>query len=322
MDDGSADSTETAQAEESSTDKIQDQKEEKTGDSTVIEKFNNFDTTTVYNSEVRKLLEYYEEIAGDEETPIPAKVSVSELKRASIEDTEETEQFISFTEDDEEPIPKFMRTDESEEISGARYGTIVHQVMAKIDFAGAYDLFYTGEDRKHPTKDNKDDSSAGSIKNKNPNKTDKEKWVKESIDNLVLSERLSAEEAESVPIQSIVKFFETDLGQSMAKAAKVGKLHREQAFTMSKPASEIYPDRTEDTPVLIQGIIDAYFETDDGITLMDYKTDHIAPGDEQRLIDRYLIQMQLYQEVLEKSLGRKITKAVFYSFSLEKEIYL
>lgn len=64
---------------------------------------------------------------------------------------------------------------------------------------------------------------------------------------------------------------------------------------MGYPARDLFDERREDETVLVQGIIDGYYETDDGIVLMDYKTDSLKPGDEKVLISRYRRQMELYR---------------------------
>ena len=60
----------------------------------------------------------------------------------------------------------------------------------------------------------------------------------------------------------------------MAKAQASGKLHKEQQFVMGIPAREIGPVDSDEL-VVIQGIIDAYFEEDGELILVDYKTDRI-----------------------------------------------
>ncbi len=63
---------------------------------------------------------------------------------------------------------------------------------------------------------------------------------------------------------------------------------------------EIKPQNNEQ--VLIHGIIDGYLMTDDGITLVDYKTDHLADSDPaiatQQIVDRYRGQLNLYKQAL------------------------
>ncbi len=70
----------------------------------------------------------------------------------------------------------------------------------------------------------------------------------------------------------------------------------------------------------MQGIIDAYFETEDGIVLMDYKTDSLRPGEESKLVSRYQEQMRLYGRALEDMTGQPVRECILYSFSLGKEI--
>lgn len=63
----------------------------------------------------------------------------------------------------------------------------------------------------------------------------------------------------------------------MEQAARAGKLHREQPFVLGVPAETIQKEWSGDETVLVQGIIDAWFEDEDGaVILVDYKTDHIA----------------------------------------------
>ena len=79
-------------------------------------------------------------------------------------------------------------------------------------------------------------------------------------------------------------------------------------------------DRTEEETVLVQGIIDAFYETEEGIILLDYKTDALKPGEEEKLVSRYQEQMILYARALEDMLGQPVAKCILYSFSLGKGI--
>lgn len=115
-------------------------------------------------------------------------------------------------------------------------------------------------------------------------------------------------------------FFTSELGCRMREADCCGRLHREQPFVMGKPARDIFPDRTEEDIVLVQGIIDAYFETEDGIVLLDYKTDALRRGEEEKLICRYQEQMRLYGRALEEMMEKPVIECFLYSFSLGKEI--
>ena len=74
--------------------------------------------------------------------------------------------------------------------------------------------------------------------------------------------------------------------------------------------------------VLVQGIIDAYFVEDGEIVLVDYKTDRVRRGQEQKLIDLYHVQLEDYAQALERMTGKKVKEKIIYSFTLQKEIVL
>ena len=52
--------------------------------------------------------------------------------------------------------------------------------------------------------------------------------------------------------------------------------------------------------------------------LVDYKTDYVK--DEQILIDKYRIQLDLYKRALEDALGRIVDEVYIFSTFLGKEI--
>jgi len=250
----------------------------------------NFDTSVVYHETMHEYLKQMELTEEEEVEELPVKVSVSDLKVQSMEEME-MQDFTVLTHEEEEtemPVPVFVKGKREENAArqGAAYGTIWHQVMAYIDFA----------------------------------KTESEDEIKEAVTDLVKSGRLREEETEVLHYSRLYRFFQSDLGKNMKAAEQNGKLHREQPFVMGKPASEIFPGRKEKDTVLVQGIIDGYYETDQGIVLMDYKTDSLKAGEEDKLINRYKTQMQLYKKALENMTGCPVTECILYSFSLGKEI--
>lgn len=68
--------------------------------------------------------------------------------------------------------------------------------------------------------------------------------------------------------------------------------------------------------MLIQGIIDVFFEEEDGIVLLDYKTDAIFSMKE--LWNRYETQLDYYQEAVQKLSGKPVKERILYSFHLGK----
>ena len=72
----------------------------------------------------------------------------------------------------------------------------------------------------------------------------------------------------------------------------------------------------------MQGIIDAYFETDEGLVLVDYKTDKVENPDGSDLIAKYRVQLDYYAEALTRLTGQPVAEKLIYSFALQKELKL
>ncbi|MFR0986756.1 MAG: hypothetical protein ACLSFZ_09735 [Frisingicoccus sp.] len=75
--------------------------------------------------------------------------------------------------------------------------------------------------------------------------------------------------------------------------------------------------------ILIQGVIDVYFEEDDGVVLLDYKTDRIPKGEagDKILIKRYKTQLDYYQKAIEQISGKKVKDRILYSVIMNREIH-
>ncbi len=84
---------------------------------------------------------------------------------------------------------------------------------------------------------------------------------------------------------------------------------------MGIPAREM-GDWDSDELILIQGIVDAWFEEDGGIVLVDYKTDFVLKGQEELLKERYRAQFHYYSRALEQMFGRPVKEQILYSFQL------
>lgn len=88
---------------------------------------------------------------------------------------------------------------------------------------------------------------------------------------------LTAREAQAVNTASLLQLMRTPLGAALAAAEVAGTLRREFRFSLLCPAETFFPGADEEQ-VLLQGVVDAWFETKDGLVIVDYKTDRIRPG--------------------------------------------
>ena len=146
--------------------------------------------------------------------------------------------------------------------------------------------------------------------------------IDRQIQTLVESHKMLPEEGECIRRKDILAFAGSELGRRMQRAAQDKKLHREQPFVMKVDMKNLDASWNGDETVLVQGIIDAYFIEAEEIVLVDYKTDFVRRGEEQKLIDRYRVQLEDYAQALERMTGRKVKERYIYSFTLGKEILL
>ena len=149
---------------------------------------------------------------------------------------------------------------------------------------------------------------------------DKVKDISSWIKSLETEGRIEKGAPGSVKASDIAAFYESSSGQRMKKAYENNRLYRESPFMMGVEATRLNPELPDGELVLVQGIIDVWFEEDDGLVLLDYKTDRVSSGDE--LLSKYKVQLDYYQEALEKITGKKLKERIIYSFCLSSEIAL
>ena len=215
---------------------------------------------------------------------IPVKVSVSELKKQGREEQEEETVYL-YEEKEQEPIiPDFMKESREPLLQGAARGTAYHRILECLEYS----------------------------------KADSQQAIEQQIEELLQKEKISKEAAKVVRSSQISWFVRSAVGKRMKEAFVLGTLHREQQFVMSIDASERNPAWNQGEQILVQGIIDAFWEEADGLVLVDYKTDHVKEG--QELIDRYQRQMHYYSQALERAYGKKVKECYLYSFALGKAV--
>lgn len=141
----------------------------------------------------------------------------------------------------------------------------------------------------------------------------------------VLDQVITKEVAEEIDLTKILAFYESNLGQELLKYHDSVK--REVPFSMILPAGQVFSELDESLkdPILVHGIMDGYFVTDNGeVILFDYKTDHVLDEESslKKVKDRYFGQLMLYQTALEKILNKKVDHKYLYLVNIGKAIEL
>ncbi len=214
------------------------------------------------------------------------KVSVSELKKQHMEE-EQAEGDTLFPEEEIVPyIPQFIS--QKTEVSAVQRGTAYHKLLELLDYGIGADETITAD------------------------------ILMRHFQALCRQGHISEEYYAVVCPADMVTFRTSSIAKRMGRAFMRKVLYREQPFVLGVEAEQIYPDMSKGETVLVQGIIDAYFEEEDGLVVVDYKTDHVTTGEE--LLRRYKMQLDYYAQALEQLTGKHVKEKVIYSFALGKEI--
>ena len=85
-------------------------------------------------------------------------------------------------------------------------------------------------------------------------------------------------------------------------------------------AKQIKEEWDSEEFVLVQGIIDAYFEEEGQLVIVDYKTDRVSTS--EQLAKKYAEQLKYYKRALEQLTGKKVKEQILYSVYLDKQVVL
>lgn len=256
----------------------------------VIEELNKKEITKEEFKTLEKILNYT--YPNKLATTIPTKTSVTKLKQVEQEKLDiGIEELIGKQRNLEDkiedviefPKPQFLKLEEKNKLTGAQKGTLIHLCMQNLDEKVDYNL----------------------IK------------VKELINSLVEKQTITKIEADNINPFKILEFTKSEIWREL-KTAKL--IEREKPFYLNIPANTIYNEEIEET-ILVQGVIDLYYvNKNDELILVDYKTDYIEKNKKYELVNKYKKQLELYQEALEQSFNKKVSKKYIYSTCLGQAI--
>lgn len=113
-------------------------------------------------------------------------------------------------------------------------------------------------------------------------------------------------------------FLATPLAQEIRQARQVW---REYRFALLMPAA-LYDPAAEGEELMLQGVVDCAFRTEEGLVVVDFKTDRLAPGEEPQRAEEYRPQLEAYAQALERVMEEKVCRKVLYFFSTGATINL
>ncbi|MGI6561152.1 MAG: helicase-exonuclease AddAB subunit AddA [Clostridia bacterium] len=240
---------------------------------------------------VKSLLDW--EYPYQDYAKIPAKITVTELKRMGNEESSDEDTPL-VREDPAFKEPSFL----SEDNRYLDYGNTVHYIYQHIDIE----------------------------KFKNDRSREK---ITETIDDLIrdmVSKKIIREDQASViNSRRLADFFFTRPGRRWLDAKEY---RREMPFYLLLDPAEYYAFKGEALcdscegmpPILMQGIIDLWYKDEEGITVVDYKTDRIFENVTETFLERYGVQLSLYKKALERITGEKVNNVYIYAVSIMRLI--
>ena len=209
---------------------------------------------------------------------IPSKLTATQIK-GRVLDQEAAEEAVGAkaVKQEGQPIyrPHFMA--EAKGLTPAQRGTALHLAMQYIPLEG-------------------DHTAEG---------------IRTTLDRLAADSFLTRLQREAVPPESLSAFFLSPLGRAMVAAREC---QREFKFSILVPAQDYYPG-AEQEEILLQGVIDAWFDNGDGVTVVDFKSDRIVPGGEAARAEEYRPQLEAYSKALSAILDRPVQRKVLWFFA-------
>ena len=218
----------------------------------------------------------------EERTPIPVTVSVSELKHPMYEEEMRQQAMILSDDAGSDSSPGTAGLSEDRE-GGAARGSAYHTLMENLNYC-------------------------------DPD-------IEGQLESLVKCGKIDRFGADRICVEDIAAFTRDPVGIRMRNAFEKNDLHRETPFVIGRKARDLKEEWDSDEIVLVQGIIDAWFEENGKIILLDYKTDRVdghSDPEGETLIRRYRLQLSIYADALRSMTGMDTDEALIYSFALRK----
>ena len=95
------------------------------------------------------------------------------------------------------------------------------------------------------------------------------------------------------------------------------KVYREFKFSVFNSGIE-FDSRLENEQILMQGVVDCAIIDDDGIIIVDFKTDRVTEDTISQLTEKYKGQVKIYADALSRIFNMPVKSAQLYFFGLNR----
>lgn len=138
------------------------------------------------------------------------------------------------------------------------------------------------------------------------------------LDRLCDEEFLTDQQAAAVVPETVAALFSSEVGRQMLDTRH---LIREFKFSILEDASAYYTG-VDGEQLLLQGVVDAAILDEDGLTVIDFKTDRVTAASAERRAEEYRGQMEVYRRALERIFQKPVRQLVLYFLEAGKAVAL
>ncbi len=140
-----------------------------------------------------------------------------------------------------------------------------------------------------------------------------ESSLHQELARLVDLKQLSQRQADAVPMDKILILFRSELGKRLLTAPKVV---REFKFSVLEDG-EMHSQALRGEKILLQGVADCCLIEEDGLTILDFKSDRILPGEEESRAAYYRGQLEAYSRALSLIFEMPVKERILYFFATD-----
>jgi len=138
--------------------------------------------------------------------------------------------------------------------------------------------------------------------------------VSREMERLVEQRFLTEEQGKMVRREQLARFFQSEIGRKLRSGTPY---LREFKFSILDDGKH-YGAGLEGEQVLLQGVVDCALLEEDGITILDFKTDRVAEETVAAAAERYRIQVETYADALARIYEMPVKARYLYFFSLDR----
>ena len=138
--------------------------------------------------------------------------------------------------------------------------------------------------------------------------------VSREIQRLVKGKFLTQDQGSLVRCDQLARFFQSEIGMKLRSGTRY---LREFKFSILD-AGRHYGEGLEDEQVLLQGVVDCALLEEDGITILDFKTDRVTEETVVAAADRYRLQVETYADALTRIYEMPVKARYLYFFSIDR----